>query len=200
MNEGEILQEAGVNRVARLHLNDFLEECARSEDVPVEWAFLLLATTVDAQIRALQAVGACLRARGVPPQSLPSEQGREAAARMAACAVRAMARVVSDIGEVQLAHAVVQPYAMPLELHGGPHRSRSPPPSGRLRGEGVADGGSGRLRGEGVDRGSDGVRGPAAPVRDAPTERGGVRGRGRGRRHASRARPAAPPRQNRTLD
>ena len=40
MHEGEILQEAGVNRAARLHLNEFLERCASSEDVPVEWAFL----------------------------------------------------------------------------------------------------------------------------------------------------------------
>ena len=164
MHEGEILQEAGVNRAARLHLNDFLEECARSEDVPVEWAFLLLATTVDAQLRALQAVGACLRARGVAPQNLPPNRAVKLQRGWQPCAIRAMARVVSDIGEVQLAHAVVQPYAMPLELHGGPRRSRSPPRSGRLRGEGATDGDSGERRGEDVDGALEGLRRPAATV------------------------------------
>ena len=211
MHEGEILQEAGVNRAARLHLNDFLERCASSEDVPVEWAFLLLATTVDAQLRALQAVAACLRARGVAPQNLPSEQGREAAARMSACAIRAMARVVSDIGEVQLAHAVVQPYAMPLELHGGPRRSRSPLRSERLRGEGAS--GSGARAGEDVAGGGvvgelEGARRTPAPAGgETGADRAGVRGRGRGRqrdprrqdqrRQTPRARPV-PPRGNRT--
>ena len=188
-----------------------MERCASSEDVPVEWAFLLLATTVDAQLRALQAVVACLRARGVAPQNLPSEQGREAAARMSACAIRAMARVVSDIGEVQLAHAVVQPYAMPLELHGGPRRSRSPLRSERLRGDGAS--GSGARPGEdaavgGVVGESEGARRTPAPAGgETGADRAGVRGRGRGRqrdprrqeqrRPPPRARPV-PPRGNRT--
>ena len=193
MNEGEILLEAGVNRAARLRLNDFLAACARAEDVPVEWAFLLLLTTVDAQVRALQAVSTCLRARGVAAQALPSENARAAASRMSACAIRGMARVVSDIGEAQLVNAVVQPFSLPLELHGGPARSRSPPRSGRLR-RGGPQGDHAGPSGEDAPRGVVAPGGDAAPggsparavegasgAAGGPPAREGGSGRGRGR-------------------
>ena len=114
--------------------------------------------------------------------------------------------MVSDIGEAQLVNAVVQPYGLPLELHGGPARdparSRSPPRSERLRRggpRGETDGPPGEAAAPGVHA----AGGP--PARAAE----GVRGRGRGRHGAVRGAESGPvvpaagrhrPRRNETAE
>ena len=134
--EGELLRETGMSRSGLLQLQDFLGH-VHGEDVDSEWMVLLMQSVFEAQMLLLRRLCEVLRVRAGGERALPPEPGRLAAVQ----GCRDVLRTVQDeLGEICLGvlrDAQMDPYCLPLRLHGrvppcGPRWGEPPSGSGSV--------------------------------------------------------------------
>ena len=116
-DEGELLREAGMSRPGRLLLQDFLGQTL-GVDVDPEWMLLLVQAVFEAQMVLLRSLRDVLQARAGGEHALPPEPRRLAAVQGCRDVLRAVLDELWGVCVGVLRDAQMDPYCLPIRLHG----------------------------------------------------------------------------------